>query len=311
MSQQEIQQSELRSDVATVQRYESAHPDAIVSIRADWDGQKLRYVVLLSADQAEQHEAQLLRLVEHPDRLAFERSPRSRLLLETIRGEIQERWRTSPDGFGGLGLHGDIVAVSLRADQEVLAAELVGLYGEAVRISLGSMKPYPPSRPLTDEERRTQEYLAQPRAEPEVVDIPGLVVSLELADRIVISGQNGHGRVILSNASSVIITFGSEQPLVGSVIDPDSGSRVGGYASGIAGTGLGVNLRPGETMDIGMLFGTAATWELPGYAVPAGRYLVQTDIPVPKGFPVLKRQCILVPPAELMVVDAPKESASD
>jgi hypothetical protein len=306
LSQQEIQQSELRSDVATVQQYESAHPDAIVSIRADWGGQKLRYVVLLSADQAEHHEAELLRLVEHPDRLAFERSPRSRLLLETIRGEIQERWRTSPDGFGGLGLHGDIVAVSLRADQEVLAAELIGLYGDGVRISLGSMKPYPPNRPLTDEERKVQEYLAQPPAEPEVVDIAGLDVSLELADQIVISGHNGNGRVVLANASSEIITFASEQPLVGSVIDPDNGSRVGGYVGGIAGTGLGVNLRPDETTDIRMTFGTAATWELPGYALPAGRYLVQTEIAVLEGLPVRKRQRILVPP-ELMVIDAHEE----
>ena len=100
-----------------------------------------------------------------------------------------------------------------------------------------------------------------------MVSVPGLEATLELAERSVVAGQNGTGRVTLRNVGTARVAFSSEQPLVGGVNDPVSGEAVGGYFGAIAGTGRGVQLSPGEEQVIDVIFGTASSDLQRGYVV--------------------------------------------
>jgi hypothetical protein len=67
------------------------------------------------------------------------------------------------------------------------------------------------------------------------------------------------------------------QPLVGSLLNA-SLEAVGGYSGWIAGTGLVVDLSPGRSASIPVIYGTASTPEDLGYAVPPGTYWLKVQM---------------------------------
>ena len=71
-------------------------------------------------------------------------------------------------------------------------------------------KPYSPDRLLSEQERSLQARLSE-RVEPEIVEIPGLDLMLEIADPTVVSGATGSGRVVLRNVGPEVIRFGSDR----------------------------------------------------------------------------------------------------
>ena len=70
--------------------------------------------------------------------------------------------------------------------------------------------------------------------------------------------------------------LGFGQPLVGSLLNA-SQEAVGGFSGWIAGTGRNVDLAPGESASIGVIFGTASIREELGYALPPGRYWLKVQ----------------------------------
>ena len=72
----------------------------------------------------------------------------------------------------------------------------------------------------------------------------------------------------------------------------------------VAGTGLGIRLDPGEEMQIGVLFCTASARPELGYALPPGRYLVRTAVPIYDGTEApFGRSHLSVDPVGLTVVE--------
>ena len=53
---------------------------------------------------------------------------------------------------------------------------------------------------------------------------------------------------------------------------------VGGYSGWIAGTGRVIDLAPGESASVGIIFGTASTREDLGYVLPPGRYWLRVQM---------------------------------
>jgi hypothetical protein len=221
--------------------------------------------------------------------------------LRDIRDEVHGLATANGGVIRGFGISGDAVNVGLRADAESLAAQLHERHGDRVRVTLGVF-PYPPDRTPTDMERHVIDVLRNRPVDDEI-SIRGLEASLELTESTVVAGRDGRGRVTLRNVGRTNVSFSSARPLVGGVRDPASGESIGGHFGGIAGTGQGVHLSPGQEQIIDVIFGTTS-WDLQrGYAVPPGRYVVTTRVPI-NDSPQQpgRRRYLIVAPADLTIV---------
>lgn len=58
---------------------------------------------------------------------------------------------------------------------------------------------------------------------------------------------------------------------------------MGGYSGWIAGTGLVLDLAPGQSASIPVIYGTASTNEDLGYVVPPGTYWLKVQMPFRHG----------------------------
>jgi hypothetical protein len=85
-----------------------------------------------------------------------------------------------------------------------------------------------------------------------------------------------------NSSSERIGPLGSGQPLAGSLLNA-SLEAVGGYGGWIAGTGLIIDLAPGRSASIPVIYGTASTREDLGYAVPPGSYWLQVQMRFRRG----------------------------
>jgi hypothetical protein len=200
--------------------------------------------------------------------------------LESIRAEISAISRQEPGSVKQHGLGDGAIRVDLRADQEWRAAELYRRHGDAISLTVGRF-PYPPDRPLTSREQLLKAGREQNPPRPKVtLSIPGVAARLELLTPEVRSGEDGRGRIVVVNEGPDSIDLDTGQPLAGWIADMSTGERLGGATGFAAGTGWQVSLKPGKSGEITMYFGTASGRADRGYAIPPGRYLVQTDIPL-------------------------------
>jgi hypothetical protein len=269
LGDKELIQSALRGDYELIIRYGEEHPGA-------WAGAwfhnepAVRIVAAFSGDAA-RHDAALRPRLRYPDRLVVERRPYLLSDLRRVREEIERalQQRAAQTGrwiLTSIGEGRGAVLVGLRADQENLASELAARYGSAVELRVGAFpfpdrgrgQPRPPVRPTLAE--RTFE---------------GLEMRVEVDQEVLAAGDDGHGRLVLRNSGSERIgPLGSGQPLTGSLLNA-SLEAVGGYSGMIAGTGLIVDLAPGRSASIPVLYGTASTRADLGYVVPPGTYWLE------------------------------------
>ncbi len=154
-----------------------------------------------------------------------------------------------------------VIRVCLRADQEHVASELAARYGSAVELRVGYFIfprrpcPRPPAGPALEEQA-----------------FEGLEMSVEVDQEVLEAGDDGHGQLVLRNSSPERIgPLNCGQPLAGSLLNA-SREPVGGYSGWIAGTGRVIDLAPGESAMVRVIFGTASTREDLGYTLPPGRY---------------------------------------
>ncbi len=172
------------------------------------------------------------------------------------------------DGLEGLG-DKQLIQSALQGDLELAAR-----YGSAVELRLGAFsfpdrrrsRPRPPGRPALEEQA-----------------FNGLKMNVEVGRRVLEVGDDGHGRLVLRNSGPERIgPLDCGQPLVGSLLNA-SREAVGGFSGWIAGTGLTVDLAPGRSASIKVIFGTASTREELGYALPPGRYWLKVQMPFRHG----------------------------
>jgi hypothetical protein len=279
LGDKELIHSALRGDFELIARYGQEHPGAWAGAWFD-NEPPVRIVAAFTGDVAGL-DAALRPQLRHPGRLVVEQRQHSLSGLRRVRGKIERtlEQRAAESGrqiLTSLGEGKGVICVGLRADQENLARELAARYGSAVELRVGAFcfpgrrgsHSRPPVRPALEE-----------RA------FDGLEMSVEVGQRVVEAGDDGHGRLVLRNSGSERIgPLWSGQPLVGSLLNA-SLEAVGGYSGVIAGTGLVIDLAPGRSASIPFIFGTASTREDLGYAVPPGTYWLKVQMGFRLGHP--------------------------
>jgi hypothetical protein len=236
----------------------------------------VRIVAAFTGDAAS-HDAALRPGLRHPDRLVVESRQHSLSDLRRVREEIERtlRQRQAQTGRRILASIGEgkavIISVGLRADQEHVASELASRYGSAVELRVGFFD-FPERR------RSRPRAPATPAPSPGEQDFEGLEMSVEVDQRVLEAGDDGHGRLVLRNSSQERIgPLGTGPPLVGSLLN-SSLETVGGYSGAVAGTGRFIDLAPGASASLPVIFGTASTREDLGYVVPPGRYWLRVQM---------------------------------
>jgi hypothetical protein len=259
-------QSALRGDFEIVASYGEQHPGAWAG--AWWDNEPTVRIVAAFTGDAASHAAALRSRLRHPDRLVVESRQHSLSDLRRVREEIERTLRqhqvqTGRQILASIGQGKAVISVALRADQEHVASELAARYGSAVELQVGYFA-FPERR------RRRPRPPARPALEDQAFE--GLEMSVEVDQEVLEAGDDGHGRLVLRNSSPERIgPLDCGQPLVGSLLN-SSLETVGGYSGWIAGTGRFIDLAPGESASIRVIFGTASTREDLGYVLPPGRY---------------------------------------
>jgi hypothetical protein len=265
-------QSALRGDLELIVGYGEEHLEAWAGAWFD-NEPAVRVVAAFTGDVAK-HDAALRPRLRHPDRLVVESRQHSRSDLRRLREEIERtlEQRATQTGRRILTSIGDgkgVILVALRADQENLASELAARYGSAVELRVGLFS-------FPDRRRSHPQPPAGPALEEQTFE--GLEMSVEVDQKVLEAGDDGHGRLVLRSSSSERIgPLDTGQPLVGSLLNA-SLETVGGYSGWIAGTGLTVDLAPGRSASIPVIYGTASTREDLGYAVPPGRYWLKVQM---------------------------------
>jgi hypothetical protein len=273
LGDKEVIQSVLRGDFELITRYGEERPEAWAGAWFD-NEPTVRIIAAFTGDIA-QHDAALRPRLRYPDRLVVERWQHSLSGLRRIREEIEStlRQRATTTGRGILTSIGEgkgVICVGLRADQENLASELAARYGSAVELEVGAFC-FPDRRPIHP----------RPPVGPALKEqtFEGIEMSVEGYQSVLEVGDDGHGRLLLRNSGSERIgPLVSGQPLVGSLLN-DSLEAVGGYVGPIAGTGRIVDLAPGQSASIPVIYGTASTREDLGYALPPGTYWLKIQMP--------------------------------
>jgi hypothetical protein len=261
----------LRGDFEIVARYGQEHPGDWAG--AWWDNEPTVRIVAAFTGDAASHAAALRPRLQHPDRLVVESRQHSLCELRRVREEIERtlRQRQAQTGrriLASIGERKAVIRVRLRADQEHVASELASRYGSAVTLQVGYFA-FP-------ERRRLRRPPAGPALEEQSFE--GLEMSVETDHEVLAAGDDGRGRLILRNSSPERTgPLRCGQPLVGSLLNA-SLETVGGYSGAVAGTGQIIDLAPGESASIQVIFGTASTREDLGYVLPPGRYWLRVQL---------------------------------
>jgi len=223
------------------------------------------------------------------DPMTSSRLPESR--VTTVIAAIKARAGTHLLGLGPCSQ--GLVTVGLTPGSERLARQIRDAFGPAVLITVG----------LTSWNGHTGR---SPRCGslPASLDPPaGLSLSVHLASKRVRSGDNLQGTVSVdyhrsgrrSDAPPFVMDTG--QPIEAVVVRRGTHDVVGVYSGGIAGTGYGVHLSPGQRATIPAFVGTARCDGGPGSALPGGRYQVVAAVMDENGKPPR----YLTPPVGLTV----------
>ena len=295
--------SALRGDLELVTRYGEEHPGTWAGVWFD-NEPAVRIVAAFTSDVA-QHDAALRPRLRHPGRLVVQRRPHSLADLRQVRAEIERtlRQRAAETGrpvLTSIGQGKAVIHVDLRADQEHMASELASRYGSAVELRVGAFG-FPGRRPV-----RARPPGRPAPAEPEEKAFDGLELSVEVDQTVLEAGDDGRGQLVLRNNSQERIgPLGFGQPLVGSLLNA-SHEVVGGYSGWIAGTGRNVDLAPGESASIGVIFGTASIREELGYALPPGRYWLKVQTSFRHG-PGERAYALTAPLTQITVVPRVRE----
>jgi hypothetical protein len=302
-------QSALRGDFEIVASYGKEHPAAWAG--AWWDNEPTVRIVAAFTGDAAQHDAALRPQLQHPGRLVVEGRQHSLSDLRQVREEIartvhQRQAQTGRQILSSLATGKAVVSVDLRADQEHLASELAARYGSAVELRVGFFG-FPERR------QRGPRPLAGPTGGrgPEEQAPEGLEMSVEVDQEVLEAGDDGRGRLVLRNSSPERIgPLDCGQPLVGSLLN-SSLETVGGFSGAIAGTGRSINLAPGESASIRVIFGTASTREDLGYVLPPGQYWLRVRMRLHHGPGAPLTTTLAAPLTQITVIPRDWELSDD
>lgn len=226
--------------------------------------------------------------IERADRKVLD--PWERLRHDLI--ELQDRhpnvlleWKTPKPGD-----EHPPVYIHLEASALAVAVELHERYRGFVSLQVGSFR-----YPLEPGQTR---MLASRKAEPP----RGLVDQEELTVRLdghlsVRSGETVTHALLLLNTSDHTITVDTNGSLTAAIVDPETGTTVGGFTGFQIQPLISFTAHPGETVRIPLLVGTASFDPDLGYTVPAGAWQLVSPLDLRDG------RRLRTPALELTVVD--------
>jgi hypothetical protein len=224
-------------------------------------------------DHLDEHRAALLAQVPHPDRLVVVKGCASEAALRQIQTDAgmvasgRSLLRSaSSDAIGGF------VSISLRADGEATARELVERYGEKVAITVGT-KPYPGGStaptgwyvetPIADACARTS-FREAPIAGLEITPVPDSTT--------IRAGEDIHGEVRIVNHGPAPVNLEGDNPVTAVVVERGTRNIVAVFNGGIGGTGWGAALAPGDGAVDSFLGATGDCRPNANFALPPGEY---------------------------------------
>lgn len=222
------------------------------------------------------HTAALDAKLAHPEELLVCQIRHGQAEVTTVSQQIQQDMMVGDPGpYSSVGAGPEFVEVSLRADQEALATDLVARYGDIVQVTVG-LFPYPMgSRPARS--YATAVCAAQPVDGPMSMD--GVRATAVLAADHVTSGGEIAGTITITNAGTAPATFPTGDPLVGVVVRAGTAEAVGVSTMGVAGVGAGGVLEPGGSLTVKLQAGTASC-SPDRYALAPGTYEVRVPVVV-------------------------------
>lgn len=243
--------------------YGGQHPDEFGSYGLVWHDGGDASVFVSFTGNLETHRAALEAMVQYPDELIVCQvgvaGEVARMLQAELVAELDGR-------FLSIGLGGRGVQVTLAADEEALAGELRARYGDAIELSLGSLR-----YPL---EEATSSCLDAPvdldldGLSIEIVPPPGSIDApgLDAADLTITLTNIGEAPIAFDSGAS----FGTILDIAGNVVSSNEVVMAGG--------GEPIDLAPGASSELPLVVSTASCDPTLGYVLPPGDYVLIANV---------------------------------
>lgn len=207
--------------------------------------------------------------------------------LQAVRDEMVAAHGTDPGMPIPNGVQGESVLVMLAPGQEHVADQLIGRYGDVMDIAIGGRR-----------------YVPSGCGEATPPDICGPLVGSDPAEAglrltfvadtpTIRQSQIGYAHLVVENLGTTRFSMDPGQPILASIVAPAT-TRVVGHDTFIAGTGLVIDLAPGEERAVKVEFGAGRCDGGDGSAVPPGTYGLRVVL-APQGATEVTRPAHLSP----------------
>lgn len=263
----ELEQSRLRRDIAVVRAFGESNPDTWVDVVFE-NEPSVRLIAYFHAENIQELESALRRLVANPDLLDVRWLPIPRSCLEEINTEVRALATNEEMGsFSSVGIGRGKLNIRLRAGSASLAARLLEQYGDALDIGVGFMK-FPACTPL-HLASTGQRAIASTRESLPLLKEIDVMTDVDLSVK---SGAHHTATVRIENRGREVAVVTSNGGITARVLEPASGDVVGGFDGVQHAPLFRHRIAPNDAVEIPLLIGTASTVPSLGYAVPPGRW---------------------------------------
>lgn len=160
--------------------------------------------------------------------------------------------------------------ITLAPSAVAVAEDLHRRFGHSVLLTVGCL-PYPPGRPPD----RPLDILTRPPSE--LLDPQEAEARLD-GPAAVRSGETLHHGLLVRNLTGRELTIVTNGQVTAVVVNPRTGSVIGGFAEAQHPIWIDFRVAPGTTERIPLLIGTASFTPALGYTVPAGSWGIQVPL---------------------------------
>jgi hypothetical protein len=221
------------------------------------------------------------------------RDPAALESWERLRGELLRLRDAQPRVLVGYpmpnpGYHRPPVEIHLTPDAEATAADLHARFGDFVSLRVGALAYPPESAPPPNPP------VASDDAAP--VDPAEFHVALDGPLTIRTGGTTTH-HLLVTNLTEADVGIETNGHLTATIVDPDTGVSVGGYAGAQRLPLVTFTAAPATTLRIPLLVGTASYRPALGYTVPPGAWCLSAPIRLADG------RHLTTPPLAVTITD--------
>lgn len=160
------------------------------------------------------------------------------------------------------------ITIGLAPWATATAEDLHRQFGNSVELTVGSL-PYPPGR-----------QPPRPRVSRPLADLldPDEIIAELARPAVVKSGRTLRHALLLRNLTSRELQIATNGQITASVVDPQTGEVVGGYAGAQHLPLIIFRVAPEQADQIPLLIGTSSISPRLGYAIPPGEWAIQATL---------------------------------